>query len=979
MRRPGPEAFRQRFDALAKASGKSDRELAEAAGVSHSVVSGWRRGNGLPQTTDRLLDVVRTCISAAEAREVRLTVAQRNEDEWRALLLSAKEIRDQRQLPGEDRQPAGRPAARCVSDWSPYLLGVHRALTGSGATAQADLTPYLMRPHDRKLRTALTEIAEGGPSRLIVLTGASTTGKTRALFEAAAAIADGWPMVCPGNSEELRRLCSEHAAIGRSAEGRRPVTAPLHPQSVIWLDEAQRHIFDEDAALALSRLLAATKGIAVLATIWSHPYLSELLARGRSPDSHAAARQLLEGPQTTRIPVPERFEIDCAESESPDSRMATAIAAAADDGRVIQRLTGGPELVEAFREGNHFETVERALVNAAIDVRRLGFRDPIPLDVLQAAAEGYLSERERPGDIDWAHTALHGLTTGVRLDGTRTDIRNVITALVTIRAHAGSSEAHYEPEDYLLQELGRERRYDPGPEAVWITLADWIDRSRAVFLAIKEFEYRGYRRLGAGWWCRWFRIRASDEIAASLLEIVAAVDPHALRWAGRYLIPRMPLRHPRYVAEALKILRRDRNPDGLRLLMARAPWRSVDMGDAADVAELGDTLWRLGSEEEVTELYQRAARETSGEDLLGAILLARAMRRFGAHDVLREFGERCELGTRTDIEGPQALAYACGILECVHDPRVLAELVPQDRISRLSLDTAFETGALIWALADCVTLEWTWRTLRDSGIDPSGAEPAPPSLAHDPAFVALRQLMARGPEREVALGDTAGITFLLSALHHAGAHQAIERLIHRRPLERVVLDGGYESLSAAGRLLEALSDIALPDKEHRVDNDFTRPIHNAEWPATVQHNLCELMERVLRSPLVSPIGAASLVGFLHRAGAQQAAETLAYRAILELPLEDPVGVGDLLSALDKYKLRDQATEFRRRLRGAGIVRDGFGEYHVLAANESGSGPPLSLPFGLAVDGSPAEPWGWSDLYRDLCVPSDETSAEPANR
>src|ERR1035438_6470741 len=78
--------------------------------------------------------------------------------------------------PGAAKKPAsGRLAGR----WDPVELGVHRVI-GGGAMPR-----YVSRPHDELLRAVLDPAVPA--SRLVVVRGGSSTGKSRAAYEAVAA------------------------------------------------------------------------------------------------------------------------------------------------------------------------------------------------------------------------------------------------------------------------------------------------------------------------------------------------------------------------------------------------------------------------------------------------------------------------------------------------------------------------------------------------------------------------------------------------------------------------------------------------------------------------------------------------------------------------------------------------------------------------------------------------------------------------
>lgn len=77
--------------------------------------------------------------------------------------------------------PVGRPLEE-VTD--PFALEVHRPMEADGQPPGLDLLPaYLPRAHDRAL-AGVVQAAAGGASGVAVLVGGSSTGKTRACWEA---------------------------------------------------------------------------------------------------------------------------------------------------------------------------------------------------------------------------------------------------------------------------------------------------------------------------------------------------------------------------------------------------------------------------------------------------------------------------------------------------------------------------------------------------------------------------------------------------------------------------------------------------------------------------------------------------------------------------------------------------------------------------------------------------------------------------
>ena len=78
---------------------------------------------------------------------------------------------------------AAQGISRPVTAWDAHRLGVHRAITTDAVGGQVlpELTVYVQRAHDARLGELLA-----APARplMMVLVGGSSTGKTRAAFEA---------------------------------------------------------------------------------------------------------------------------------------------------------------------------------------------------------------------------------------------------------------------------------------------------------------------------------------------------------------------------------------------------------------------------------------------------------------------------------------------------------------------------------------------------------------------------------------------------------------------------------------------------------------------------------------------------------------------------------------------------------------------------------------------------------------------------
>ena len=498
-----------------------------------------------------------------------------------------------------------RKAVKAVRECNPHDLDVHQALpptTPSPVHSDQPLTPYLKRDHDQELRAALHQAAGGGPSVFAVLAGDSSTGKTRALYEALLKTVPDWPLLGPADAEEL-------CAVLRDGTFR--------TGTALWLNETQRHLYGsagEQAAKMLRNTLEATTGAVAVGALWSRPYLEELTASGNSPDDHTAARALLlDCPHTHRITVPDcltdRQQRELSALAAVDEPLAVALAASGPAGDVIQHLTGGPDLLHAYTSGSLFTKVEHALITAALDARRLGHQSPIPATLLAAAADGYLSPQERPGDHDWAILALSGLVTGIRPDGTRSGIRNALTALKTLRARSGDPETGYEPDDYLDQHTRQLRRACLGSPQLWDALAE-NTASSADLDRLGEAAYRrGLYGHAAILWKHAITGTGNVHAASRLINLLHSLDCDGARQAAHWVAVRPALDDPWGAAALLQAVREAGAEHAVVATLAARAARDATLDNHWGAAALLDALRQAGAEQAVATLAVRAANE----------------------------------------------------------------------------------------------------------------------------------------------------------------------------------------------------------------------------------------------------------------------------------------------------------------------------------------------------------------------------------
>ena len=278
-----------------------------------------------------------------------------------------------------------------------------------------------------------------------------------------------------------------------------------------------------------------------------------------------------------------------------DLRLGQALEAGAGDGRVVQHLSGGPDLLAAYLSGPGvlFTPREHALITAALDARRLGHRSPLPAALLAEAAEGYLTDRNRSPDPDWATPTLGALTDGHRADGTRTDIRATLTALSALCSSAGAS-AVYEPADYLDQHTRRPRADQHGTTALWHALArHTADREDQARLG-REAWNRGLRTTVVRLWTT---AVAAGNSTNRLAGLGPTLDPGGQ--AAAFSATHSELTDPGAVAYLLKTLREAGAEQQATTFLERSPASHVELTDPEDVVYLFEALRDAGAEQEV--------------------------------------------------------------------------------------------------------------------------------------------------------------------------------------------------------------------------------------------------------------------------------------------------------------------------------------------------------------------------------------------
>ncbi|GHC85359.1 hypothetical protein GCM10007079_28150 [Nocardiopsis terrae] len=291
-------------------------------------------------------------------------------------------------------------------------LGAHDALPGA---EDAGLPPYVARDVDDELDRRLSAAAEHPRGGMVLVAGASTAGKTRALAAALARALPDRMLVAPPEDTDLRSLPTWlQERTKRNPQG-----------WVVWLDDLDRHLSSSGLTPALVAELGRT-GALVAATI-RRERLDSLRpsATDPAPGSERAGYAVLKTPPVVvnrRWSLPERERARA----SADERL---VQAAADERfGVAEQLAAGPLLQQAWRDGpDSGHPRGYALVAAAVGLAQAGVSSPLTREQLHTAHSAYLPDppplpEETDRAWEWAtqpRSGLAGLLVPADHDGLR--------------------------------------------------------------------------------------------------------------------------------------------------------------------------------------------------------------------------------------------------------------------------------------------------------------------------------------------------------------------------------------------------------------------------------------------------------------------------------------------------------------------------------------------------------------------------------
>ena len=647
-------------------------------------------------------------------------------------------------VPGPGRLSRGRPAAA----WDPVDLDVHEVMGGG------PLPRYFRRPHDDVLDALLDP--EVKRSRLVAIRGGSSTGKSRAAYEATAkGRLATWRLEYPLNAADLEAL----------------LKAGIPARTVLWLNELPRYTNGDDggdAVLgALARLLETQDRVIAVTTMWPEHwsgYVEAARARdGLSRDSAGTAGRLLTrladppGREPSRadvarggvVEVPETFTapevIAAAAAEHVLAAAAHAAASAGHDGQIAQYLAGVPDLLNRF-QGPGGNLYGQAVITAAMDAARLGCEAPLPKALLLDAAPGYLASPDRTRETTfWAGPAMAWATQ---------KLRGAVQAVQPVPPPQATGIVGYRPADYLDQHGRRTRQHKIGPAELWDALALRVTATADLIRLGFTAETYGLYRHAAVFWTN-AAAQGSANAAAKLIQVLRRASPSGLSHAARWTVAHVSLADPRGVALLLSVLHETGAGDAVAALLARDPAASVSVDDPRDVARLLGALREAGADHAATALADRAAASTTLNDPSDVLVLLWELRRTGA--------------------GEAATAVAYRAAASITFDNLLDFTLLLERMREAGADDA--ANALVARAAASITLDNPWhvadllRVLREAGADD-----------------AATALLARDPAASADLDKPIGAATLLWELREAGADDAATALLARAPAVSAIFD-----------------------------------------------------------------------------------------------------------------------------------------------------------------------------------------------
>ena len=281
--------------------------------------------------------------------------------------------------------PDGQPIL--VSEAGYRAFGVKPA----GVPDEPSFLDYVPRDGDQRLRDALRTAQASG--RMLLVAGASASGKSRSAAEAARALLGGHRLLCP-----------RYTSLARLSE------LPLTDLGdvLLWLDDVERHS-EGDFRDTVAELLR--RGVAAVATI-RRTELQARMPRGdlRNPLGEALTDRDLVVEVAWPVEWSDGERIRFRENVSYPPLLEWTAAGRSPSAWIV----AGPALEARLRDAYNDDEwpARHALVRTVLDWYRTGITRPCPLDTARRLLPAYLAGHPEPAEIEdairWALESVTG-------------------------------------------------------------------------------------------------------------------------------------------------------------------------------------------------------------------------------------------------------------------------------------------------------------------------------------------------------------------------------------------------------------------------------------------------------------------------------------------------------------------------------------------------------------------------------------------
>lgn len=591
-------AFCARLKRLQVASGMTQVALAHHVSLGKSQMSDILNGNIRDLPDKDLIDmVVHACLDHARKTTKPLSANLGDEDEWRrryndleydfevvaphprrrtldppsvrAPVLDRQDV----VLLAQSRLHDAKGQLRKVSDCTdPVALGVHPAARADADAAETlaskqDAEPaYVAR--DADANPLLTEAFERGG--LVIIEGASAAGKTRMAFEAMQRLAANRWLVVPDNLSSLRALKDAKVRLRNT---------------VVWLDDIDDYLTTGGLDASVLDALCPPGSVEVLLGTLRSEARRNLRAASQDISINRAIQDIINRASLIRLDrALSPAERARAELNREDSRIAAALDQQTGAG-FAEYIAAAPAAFlrwQSARDGE--DLVAGAVISAAVDARRAGFRSPIPVTLLEALHICYLAARDkhRAGNSSFAEALIWATE----------PVKGASSCLIPL------STDSYEPFDYLVDRAQATSSIRDIPAEAWPALLSSAQGGDLISLGYSahQAERRDIAERA------WLRAAEGGELTAmfNLGEMFRETDlVQAEKWSRR-------------AAEAGFI--GAMNSMGLllnrlgRMREAERWYRLAgSAGDAHAMYNLGNMLMATGRTDEAQQWFQRSA------------------------------------------------------------------------------------------------------------------------------------------------------------------------------------------------------------------------------------------------------------------------------------------------------------------------------------------------------------------------------------